>query len=555
MALTSEQLLSAAEDTGLVNREDTAKLRLDALRSRQDPLEVATSRLRLPREAFYRALAVQRGLPFAEAHELTPDPELVARVPLTFLVRRQVLPIASPEGAVRIATSEPDDTAALENLRRLLARPVTPVIADPAAVQAALRRLDGEADSASWDAVAFLHDLMRQAFLRRASDVHLDPRQDGLAVRVRIDGRLRDVGPRLRHDDALQLATRIKVLAGLDIAERREPQDGGFSYVLGGLSEAPSPSRQSRSGAPPTGRGRTPALPEDEQTLDVRVATIPSRYGERLTLRLLGLETRRLTLDSLGFEPPELARLQGVLERSDGMLLVAGPTGSGKTTTLYAALRSVTHPEVSVLTVEDPIEFEVEGATQIQVDRAGKVTFARALRSLLRHDPDVIMVGEIRDEETADIALKAAMTGHLVLSSIHTASAPGAVARLADLGCQPYLVASTLRGVVAQRLVRRLCPACRAPRPATAAELEALQAPEACTVYDPRGCPACVGTGYHGRLAVTETLWFDAALQSSVARGAPESALRGAVARTLLENGLAKVLAGETSVREVVTRC
>ncbi len=529
------RLLHAAHAAGLMATLAPDEVLQEARRAGRDPVDVATGRLRLPREAFYRALAAQRGLPFLEADRLEPEPALLARAPARLLVRKQVLPLREQDGAALIATSDPADESALETLRRVLGGPLALAVAEPLALQAALRRhLPAEGgEAAAFDAIGFLDDLLHQAWLRRASDVHLDPQPAGLVIRLRVDGHLVPTGGVLPHEDAAALISRVKVLGGLDIAERREPQDGG-------LTHAP------RAGGP---------------ALDVRLATIPTRHGERATLRLLGGEAEQLTLDRLGFQPADMDRLRGALASAHGMVLLTGPTGSGKTTTLYAALREVAAPHRNVLTVEDPVERVLPGISQVQVDRAGKVTFAGALRSLLRHDPDVLMVGEIRDGETADVAVKAAMTGHLVLSSLHTNRAAGAPARLVDLGCQPFLVASVLRAVIAQRLVRRLCVRCRAPRLAAPAELQALlgsaELPsDALEVHEPRGCPACVGTGYAGRVALVEGLWIDEEVAAAIDAGASEEALRRLArergGRTLAEDGLVKVRAGETSLAEAL---
>ena len=541
MAVSGQRLLGAATDSGLLRLDDQVRLLEEARRGRKDPLEVATSRLRLPREAFYRALAAQRGLPFREAAELVADPARLARVPARLLLRKGVLPVRGPKGAPTLAVSDPEDAATLEAIAPLLDGPVDLVVAEPEALQAAIRRALGgagpggglsgagataAAEVAAWDAVAFLDDLLRQAWLHRASDLHLDPQEEGVSIRMRVDGQLRPHGPVLGHEDGHQLLTRIKVLGGLDIAERREPQDGGLAYRLEG----------------------------EAQALDIRLATVPTRWGERATLRLLGVETRQLTLQNLGFSAPALTRFQAALAEPHGLLLLTGPTGSGKSTTLYAALRELARPERNVLTVEDPVEFVIPGISQVQVDRAGKVTFARALRSLLRHDPDVLMVGEIRDGETAEVALQAALTGHLVLSSLHTNRAAGAPVRLIDLGSEPFLVASTLRGALAQRLVRRLCVTCRVARRASAEELARFGAAHPADVFGPGGCPGCLGSGYRGRLAVTEALWVDAAVARAIETRAPEEELvrlsRAQGAWTLLEDALDKVLTGQTSPEE-----
>ncbi len=527
-------LLRAATGTGMMRRPVEAEILDEARRTRRDPLDVATERLRIPREAFYRALASERRLPFLEAADLQVDAALAGRVPPRLVLRKDVLPLRRQGDAILVATSDPDDAATLETLRRVLDAPLALAIADPGVLHAAVRRHvrapEGEA-AAAWDAVSFLDDLLHQAWLHRASDVHLDPQEDGLHVRLRVDGRLMAHGPVLGPEEAQQLTSRVKVLGGLDIAERREPQDGGFQHR------------------------------HEDQAFDVRLATIPTRHGERATLRLLGVETRELTLERLGFSPSDLGRFREALDEPHGMVLLTGPTGAGKTTTLYAALREVLSPELNIMTVEDPVEFVIPGITQIGVDRAGKVTFARALRSLLRHDPDVLMVGEVRDEETADVAVKAAMTGHLVLASLHANRAAGAPMRLIDLGCEPFLVSATLRVAIAQRLVRRLC-ACRTPRTAVAAELaklvgrEAAAAHDGAPVFEPGGCPACLGTGFRGRLAVIEALWVDEAVSSLVARGATTDEVarlaREAGAPTLAEDALRKVLDGSTSLAEAL---
>jgi type II secretory ATPase GspE/PulE/Tfp pilus assembly ATPase PilB-like protein len=523
-------LLRAGAAAGLLGPEEVEALTHEARRARRDPVELATARLRLPAEAFYRALARERGLAFVESTELCADPEVVASVPAALLIRKRVLPLRRRGASVQVAVTDPDDGPTHESLARRLAAPLELVLAEPAALELAIRRATRGGEATTFEAVQFLDALLRQAYLRRASDVHLDPQSEGLVIRLRVDGRLRMQGPALTPQDAAPLVSRLKVLAGLDIAERRQPQDGGFRHDLGELG-----------------------------SVDVRAATIPTRHGERVTLRLLGVETRALTLERLGFAPAQEARFRDVLTSPHGLVLLAGPTGSGKSTTLYAALRALRDPELNLMTVEDPVEFLLEGVTQTQVDRAGKVTFAGALRSILRHDPDVIMVGEVRDRETADVALKSALTGHLVLSSLHANRAVGAVTRLSDLGCERSLLAACLRAVLAQRLVRRLC-ACASKRLAPAADLAPLGGEGSASVREPLGCPACVGTGYRGRLALTEALWVDATLERAIAGGAHESELcelaLAAGGTTLASDGLRQVLEGATSLREALrARC
>jgi type IV pilus assembly protein PilB len=325
--------------------------------------------------------------------------------------------------------------------------------------------------------------------------------------------------------------SRFKVLAGMDIAEKRAPQDGGFKHQYG------------RSG----------------DKVDIRVATIPTRHGERMTVRLLALQMESLSLERLGFGERDLAIVEAALARPHGMILLTGPTGAGKSTTLNAAIRRLMAAEnLNILTVEDPIEYEIRGVGQVEVDAADKVSFTKALRSVLRQDPDVVMIGEIRDQETADIAVKAALTGHLVFSTLHTNSAASVVTRLVDMGLERFLVAATLRLAVAQRLVRQLCPRCRSARPLTVPEAAALAHPELAgkTAYDPAGCVYCGGKGFIGRLGLFELLPLDEEWSRMIADGADESALirrmRELKVPTLQEDGIAKLLSGWTCPRDVI---
>ena len=346
------------------------------------------------------------------------------------------------------------------------------------------------------DSVQLVDRILRAGLLLHASDVHLDPAADSVRVRFRIDGQLEEV---LRIPSAMAAATvsRLKVLAALDIAERRSPQDGAFTWRMAGGGEV--------------------------GPLDVRMATLPVRHGERVTLRLLETGGRRLTLDDLGMGAEVRDAFERVLKRPHGLVLLTGPTGSGKTTTLYAAIRRLLEgAPLNIVTVEDPIEYEIPGVAQAEVDSADKVNFAKALRSLLRHDPDVVMIGEIRDAESLDAAVKAALTGHLVLSTLHANGAKASVERLVDMGLDPHLITSTLRLAVAQRLVRRLCPACRVPA-------------EGGFAAKSGGCAACAGRGYAGRVGVFEVYSPETGLETSMA-----------------DDARAKFAAGVTSCAEVV---
>ena len=372
--------------------------------------------------------------------------------------------------------------------------------------------------------VRLINALLLEAIKEGASDIHIETQERRLVVRFRIDGILREmVEP--RRALAPLLVSRIKVMARLDIAEKRLPQDGRVSLRVGG------------------------------HEVDVRVSTIPSQYGERVVMRLLDRNATRLGLERLGMSPRDTEVFGRLLARPDGMLLVTGPTGSGKTTTLYAALDRLNDQSRNIMTVEDPIEYSMDGIGQMQVNPRTDLTFARGLRAILRQDPDVIMVGEIRDRETAEVAVESAMTGHFVLSTLHTNTAIGAVSRLIDMGVERFLLAPMLAGVLAQRLVRRLCPECREPaeaHPGDIAMLPGLSLGE--PVHRAKGCPACHGTGYKGRSGLYEVVEITRPMESAIHTGASEAELTALARETgpgLIEDGLRAVRSGMTTVAEV----
>jgi type IV pilus assembly protein PilB len=468
-------------------------------------------------------------MPFFTSAQLGRPDTILTRLPAALLRSRLFLPVRMDDGTLALALSDPDDTAPVDALRRATDETFRSGFADPDSLRVlidrAFQRSGQTAPSAAPpDPVALMEEVFREAWLHRASDIHVEPHRDGVGLRLRIDGRLQHFRRLLTEAEGTGLLNRIKALAQLDIAEHRAPQDGGFSF------------RPNISGRP---------------EFDVRVATVATRWGERATMRLLGQQTGELRLDELHMPPEMLVEFRSVLTRPYGLVLITGPTGSGKTSTLYAALRALDRDGLNILTVEDPVEQIIEGLTQVQV--GPKVSFAQALRSFLRHDPDVILVGEIRDGETADIALKAGLTGHLVLATLHTNDAASALTRLADIGCDRHLVASTVICVLAQRLVRRLCVHCRSPRPMTASEAELFGlASPAETVYEPAGCPHCLGSGYAGRVALFGSVRLDAALARRVAAGADEHEIRAAsVTTSLVVDARRKVLDGTTSPEEV----
>ena len=479
------------------------------------------------------------------------DPAWALKVPAPLALRRQVLPFAAVDGKVYVACTDAGDRSALEAVERAVRLPICPQLADAASLRRALNRVFGtnaagtpaqsaargrsgdaaaSGDADSEGAVAVCDELMHAAIVRQASDIHIDPEEKEMRVRLRVDGVLERYRtfPISVHNGVV---SRFKVQGGMDIAEKRAPQDGHFTHRFG-----------------PTG-----------QAIDVRLATLPTKYGERMTVRLLALQTETLTLERLGMSGTDLECFSRAIEKPHGMVLLTGPTGSGKTTTLYAALRRIIgQRQQNIVTIEDPIEYEIPGVAQVEVDSADKVSFTKALRSVLRHDPDIVMIGEIRDRETADVAIKAALTGHLVFSTLHTNSAASAITRLADMGVDRYLIAATMRLAVAQRLVRRLCARCRKPRELTESEAIALGSPTAvgAAVYDPAGCMYCADRGFVGRVGLFEMLPVDEALSRRIADGKDEGeviceARRRKVPR-LVDDALEKLRDGQATVPEVL---
>ena len=369
-----------------------------------------------------------------------------------------------------------------------------------------------------------LNQILMSAVDSAATDIHIEPSKNDYRLRFRIDGNLLTVLTNFPKAKALQLISRIKVLSKLDISESRSCQDGSFRFD--------NKHRNTHQ--------------------DIRVATAATNHGERVTLRILGVNTNSLTINRLGFSNNLVDRIQNIISKQAGFFLVTGPTGSGKSTTLYAALRERNNDDTNIMTIEDPIEYSIEGVSQLQVDQAGKITFPLALRSMLRHDPDVIMVGEIRDSETAQIALRAAMTGHMVFSTLHTTSAPNTITRLVDMGCEPYLVAATLSGCLAQRLVKKLCNNCKSVRKTSDDEKNATGLTE---VAFSEGCDMCNNKGYRGRIAITEFLEVDSNLRKILRHetDASEILTNAKYYQSMKQDALEKLNAGLVDIQEVMT--
>ncbi|MDG2222257.1 MAG: GspE/PulE family protein [Rubripirellula sp.] len=471
------------------------------------------------------------------------DPRLTLKVPASVAFRKQVLPLCRIHDEILVACSDVEDAATARQLSKIYDHPLRLIAAEPDSLRRALKRVYGSSTTAkqirprsdassaeSDDAVTLCDELMQAAALRGASDIHLIPNEKSMVVKLRVDGKLEPLSI-VPNEKQAAVISRIKVQSGLDIAEKRSPQDGRFTTRIG--------SHQNK--------------------IDVRVATLPTRFGERVTMRLLGGQAGAITLANLGMNAANLGSFRRAITRPHGLVLLTGPTGSGKSTTLYAAIEEVLRSRGgNVITVEDPIEYEMADVSQVEVDSADKVSFDKALRSILRHDPDVVMIGEIRDLETAEIAVKASLTGHLVFSTLHTNSAVGVVTRLADMGLQRFLIAATLRMAIAQRLVRRLCDKCRLPRELTASDAELLGRPELAgrTVYDAGQCVYCAGRGFTGRVALIEVFDCDAGIAQLIAAAAGEEELAAGAGEgryaVLIDDAVEKMMAGVTSFQEVL---
>jgi general secretion pathway protein E len=536
-------------------------LRLAA--SSEERVETVLAKLGLAHERdIVAAVAAELGLAVAQAKHF-PDTAVLDVASSKFLRQMRIVPLSEESDRIRLAVADPLNQQAVNALSLMAGKRAEILVAAPSDIELAQERLYGGAKGAVGDIVeqigraeaseggfsddeadvGRLRDLAREAPVvrlvnllisraveARASDIHIEPFHDRLSIRYRIDGVLcAAAAPPVRLRAAV--VSRIKIMAKLDIAERRLPQDGRILVTI---------------------RGRD---------YDLRVATVPTHHGERVTMRILDRSSLVIDFEQLGFAPDALKRYLALVDRPQGIVLVTGPTGSGKTTTLYATLSRLNSPERNVFTVEDPVEYQLEGVNQVQVKPQIGLGFAQVLRTLLRHNPDIIMIGEMRDRETAQIAIQAALTGHLVLSTLHTNDAASSITRLLDMGVEDYLLTSTLSGATAQRLVRRLCPHCRTPRETPPAFLErsglaALARVRSIQLFAPRGCEPCQGTGYQGQIAVMEVLEMSDALRTLVLKHAEVGDLRRAAAsegmRSMYEDGVLKALDGITTIEEVL---
>jgi general secretion pathway protein E len=511
------------------------------------------------------ALAAQLDLPYlAKISADAVQPDLVKLVPINFAKQARILPLALEGEAVALAVADPLDTAVLDHARLLLQRNVSPQIALGSTIVDAINsvydraineaeQLVGEMEAQDLDTLAheleeptdlleaddeapiirLVNSLLFRAAKERASDIHIEPMERELIVRFRVDGVLQEIiKPPKRYQNSI--VSRVKVMGQLNIAEKRLPQDGRIRIKLAG------------------------------RDIDIRLSTIPTSHGERIVMRLLDKTEVLLDLAEIGMSERTLKQVDSIIHRSHGIILVTGPTGSGKTTTLYAALSRINTIDLNILTVEDPVEYQLKGIGQMAINPKIGLSFAAGLRSFLRQDPDVIMVGEIRDRETAEIAIQASLTGHLVFSTVHTNDSAGAITRLVDMGIEPFLVASSLTAILAQRLVRRICPDCRVPYQPTDEELREIGVTPSLLassgrkqIYRVGGCRLCNRTGYHGRTGIYEFLLVDDDIRQFILKNVDSTTIKKAAMEkgmhTLLEDGAQKVLHSETTIAEVLS--
>jgi Type II secretory pathway, ATPase PulE/Tfp pilus assembly pathway, ATPase PilB len=502
-------------------------------------------------------LAGEYGLDYTTLEDVEPDKQLLSLFPARILLKEELLPLQRVNGVVQIATSRLFATQGLDALKSLTGLNLKPVLASSEAIQREMKKRlgvgadtigtlgeekgfevvdenvdDTDLDNAAEDAsiIRFVNQVLKDAIELRASDIHLEPFEDEFRIRYRIDGVLQDVSvPAQLKRFQPAIVSRIKILSHLNIAEKRLPQDGRIKIRV------------------------------EDAEVDIRVSVIPMLHGEAVVMRLLRQNSTLRGLREIGMDKRELECFQQVLQLPHGIILVTGPTGSGKTSTLYTALNEINDSVRKIITIEDPVEYQLKGVNQIQVSEKSGLTFARGLRSILRHDPDVVLIGEIRDQETAQIAVQASLTGHLVFSTLHTNDAPGALTRLVDMGVEPYLVASSLEAVLAQRLVRVLCKHCKQPdESATAKALKAqLGIPAETVIYRSVGCRECRNTGFFGRHAIFEWMDTDNEIRQMILKRASTDQIRDAARRagmrTLAEDGWRLVRLGITTVEEVLS--
>jgi general secretion pathway protein E/type IV pilus assembly protein PilB len=563
MPAQDEFVIEILRDMGLVSHEDILQAKEVAKEETVGLVDALIRMGKVTEMGVTKALAAQFGMDTISLAEYRVPDEVVAMVPKHVAHRYKIVPVYKHDNTLTVAISDPLDVDTVDSLRYILKINVEAVVASKSDIEASLARYYGSADdtvtkmlqeitegevdlgttgpggqvvvedNAATDAdapiIKLVGLLILEAYRNRASDIHIEPLEKRLRVRYRIDGILHEVdNPPKRLQAAI--ISRLKIMSNMSIAEKRVPQDGRIQIPVMG------------------------------KTLDLRVSALPTNHGESIVMRILDKTSVQLGLADLGFFSDDQETMNRLIHLPDGIFLVTGPTGSGKTTTLYACLNTINQPDRKIITVEDPVEYQLTGINQVQVNTDINLTFAAALRSILRQAPNIIMIGEIRDLETASIAVQASLTGHLVFSTLHTNDAPSAVTRLIDMGVKPFLVASSVRAIMAQRLVRRVCTKCREPYTPTEYEMRALKMdPDATAktqIWRGRGCPECSKTGYRGRMGIYEIFSIDEEVRQLIYERVASNVIRARARelgmRTLREDGVRKIMAGHTTPEEII---
>jgi type IV pilus assembly protein PilB len=577
MAITDvkRKMLGEMLVAGGLIKDDQLKRALDEQRKRGGKLgEILVSQGFISEHNIATFLGRQLHLPFIEIEKQLIDADSVKLIPVDMARRITAIPLYKDKEALVVAMADPLNIFGIDDIRKSTKRDVRPVVATRSdilkaidryysmsqSIEAAAMEFAGEKGAVAGSEIAgpmaedapvvkLVSMVIAQAILDRASDIHIDPEGDHIKVRYRIDGVLAEVRtlPRDMHGP---IVSRIKIMANMDISEKRVPQDGRFQAKIIRGDTGPVVTAVFHE--------RTALRMSGDVTVDIRVSTLPVIQGETVVMRILDRTQIILNLEGLNFSPDILEQYRKLITRPYGMVLVTGPTGSGKTTTLYASINALDRKASNIVTVEDPVEYQMMGVNQMQVNPKAGTTFASGLRSILRQDPDVIMVGEIRDRDTAEIAIQAALTGHLVFATLHTNDASGAATRLIDMGIEPFLIASSTIGVMAQRLARKICGNCKKPYTASPETLRSvgIASGDAATFYRGEGCPACKNSGYQGRVGLFELMETNEVMRSLIVAKAASSSLKTAAVqsgfKTLREDGLRKAAAGITALEEVL---
>ncbi|MCX8064298.1 MAG: GspE/PulE family protein [Candidatus Hydrogenedentes bacterium] len=548
---------------GVISEEISQRIKEEAVEKKMSVIDLVTQKGIASEEAVYRSLAKYCGLKFIVLSKIQVSKELLQEIPARFVTHYEFVPIQIQNGKLVVAVADPLNSSLLDDIRLVLKRNIEPVVTTPKEIQKAIKEYYGvgadtveriivseeesreeinlESLQVSADLgdetidasiIKFVNELISEAIRAEATDIHIEPFEDFLRVRFRIDGILHSIPipPSIKNFHS-SIVSRIKIMANLNIAERRLPQDGKILATLG------------------------------DGKYDLRVSILPTPYGETINIRILSRSSTLLTLDKLGFTESDIKLFNSFISKPYGIILVTGPTGSGKTTTLYAALDKLNKIDRKIVTIEDPIEYQMPGVTQMQVHPKIGFDFATGLRSMLRHDPDIMLVGEIRDYETAEMAIRSSLTGHLVLSTLHTNDAPGAVTRLIDMGIEPFLIASTMIASMAQRLVRRICTECKIEDSPDPYLLESefgvdRKKIQELRFYKGKGCDRCRYTGYKGRMAICEIMPFSPLIKELTVQRSPSTVIKKqAIAegmRTLRASGWQRICEGLTTVEEVL---